>query len=127
MNQENTEQSVQYAVQENVSSGSNARKLMLFPFPLLVVAAYLGLGFLWDLWHPGWLIFLSISMYYPLAAMAAVPDIRKKLNAFPIAQLCVLAYLLLGFFAHAWHPTWLVFLLIPVYYILVNAAFAKKA
>jgi len=124
---ENTEQTVQYAVQENVSSGTNARKFMRFPFPVLVVAAYLGLGFVWDLWHPGWLIFLAIPMYYPLASMAAVPEMRKKLNMFPIAQLCVLVYLLLGFFLDLWHPGWLIFLFIPFYYIMVNAVFRKDA
>jgi len=127
MSNENMEQPVQYAVQENVSSGSNPRALLRFPIPLVVVPAYLAMGFLLDLWHPGWLIFLAIPIYYELAAMAAAADIRKKLNLFPIAPLCVLVYLLLGFYVNVWHPSWMIFLLIPLYYVLVSAAFGKKA
>jgi len=127
MNQENTEHIVQYPVQENVSSGTDAKALMKLPVPLFVVAAYLAMGFLMGLWHPGWLIFFAIPMYYPLVAMAAAADIRKKLNLFPIAPLCVLGYLLLGFTFDVWHPSWIIVLFIPAYYILVNAIFKKDA
>jgi len=127
MNEEHTQQPVQYAVQENVSSGSNAKTLMKLPIPLFVVAAYLAMGFLWGGWHPGWLIFLGIPIYYQLASMALVSDIHRKLNRFPIAVLCVLMYLLLGFYAEVWHPTWILFLVIPAYYILVGAVFKKES
>ncbi|MCL2299398.1 MAG: hypothetical protein FWC27_04545 [Firmicutes bacterium] len=125
MDTENTEQAVQVAVQENVSSGTNARALMKLPIPLIVVAAYLAMGFLQGWWHPGWLVFLAIPVYYELAAMAAVTETRKRLNLFPIAPLCVAAYLLLGFFLNLWHPGWLIFLCVPFYYILVNAVFRQ--
>ena len=120
MQNENTEQ----AIQQDVSSGKNPKALLKFPFPLLIVAAYLALGFLLDAWHPGWLIFLLIPIYYQLAAMAAIDDLRKKLQAFPCAVLCVLIYLCIGTFFGIWHPTWLVFLVIPVYHVL--AAQVKK-
>ena len=126
MENENTEQSVQqYAVQENVSSKPAAKTLLRLPIPLFVVAAYLLMGFLRGWWHPGWLIFLAIPVYYQLAAMAAVANLRKKLNCFPIAVLCVLAYLLLGFFLGVWHPTWMIFLVIPLYHVLVSVVFRK--
>ena len=35
-----------------------------FPFGMLVVVAYLLMGFLGNLWHPGWLIFLAIPLYH---------------------------------------------------------------
>jgi len=125
MNEEN--QGVQYSVQENVSSGAGAKTLMRLPIPLFVVAAYLAMGFLWNWWHPGWLIFLAIPVYYQLAAMAGTAQMRKKLNTFPISVLCVLAYLLLGFFFDVWHPTWMIFLLIPLYHCLVSTVFKKEA
>jgi len=123
---ENTEQGAQYPVQANVSSGMNAKSLMRLPIPLFVVAAYLAMGFLWGWWHPGWLLFLTIPVYYQLAAMAAVTDIRKKLNRFPIAVLCVLAYLILGFAFDTWHPSWMIFLVIPIYHVMVGAIFHNK-
>ena len=36
-------------------------------YALVVVIVYLVLGFLVDFWHPGWLLFLSIPIYYYIA------------------------------------------------------------
>lgn len=33
-------------------------------YAIIVVIVYLVLGFLIDCWHPGWLLFLSIPLYY---------------------------------------------------------------
>jgi len=119
-------QPAQLAVQENVSSsGLDGKTLMKFPIPLFVVAAYLAMGFLWNLWHPGWLIFLAIPVYYGLAGMLVNAPMRKRLNSFPISSLCVVAFLLFGFYFDIWHPTWMVFLLIPLYHGVVSAVFRK--
>ena len=125
-NGQGAQQSVAY--QELVSTGFDAQKqkqFLKFPVPLLIVAAYLFLGFLFDLWHPGWLLFFAIPIYYQLIAMAAARELRKKLNLFPMALLCVVVYLLLGFFLNLWHPGWMLFLLIPIYHTLVSTAFKK--
>lgn len=37
------------------------------PYPLFIVLAYLILGFFFQLWHPGWLLFLTIPIYYIVA------------------------------------------------------------
>lgn len=126
MDNGNMDETVQYPLQENVSSGTNAKALMRLPIPLFVVAAYLAMGFLWDWWHPGWLIFLAIPVYYQLVSMMEAASIRKKLNRFPIGALCVLAYLLLGFFFDVWHPTWMIFLIVPLYHCFVSAVFKKS-
>ena len=81
-----------------------------FPFPALVVIAYLLMGFIGHWWHPGWLVFCSIPLYYAFIGGNG----RDWEGAFPV--LIVLIYLLLGFFGHWWHPGWLIFLLIPLYY-----------
>jgi len=124
MDNETTEQNA-FPVQGDVSSRTDTKALMKLPVPLLAVAAYLAMGFLRGLWHPGWLIFLAIPVYYQLVSMAAATGMRKKLNRFPIAVLCVAAYLLLGFFCGLWHPGWMIFLLIPLYHCLVGAIFRK--
>jgi len=136
--EENTEQSAQgVAYQEPIPTGSDGvhitRKdgsevhvnLRKVPVPLIIVAAYLLLGFLFGLWHPGWMLFFAIPIYYQLTAMAAAQTLRKRLNLFPMALLCVVLYLLLGFFLDLWHPGWVVFLLIPVYHVLVSTVFKK--
>lgn len=79
-----------------------------FPFPMVVTIAYLVLGFAFDLWHPGWIIFLTVPLYY-LPAAERTP-LRLLCN--PI--MVTIIYLLLGTLCDLWHPGWLVFLVIPV-------------
>jgi len=128
---QNLDQGAQRSVerQEPVSIGFDEQQhkfLLKLPVPLFVAGAYLLMGFLGNLWHPGWLIFLTIPIYYQLVAMLAAKSLRKKLNLFPMAVLCVAFYLLLGFFLNLWHPGWLVLLLIPVYHWLVSTVVIKK-
>jgi transcriptional regulator with XRE-family HTH domain len=34
------------------------------PYPVIVVIVYLVIGFFFDLWHPGWLLFLTVPLWY---------------------------------------------------------------
>ncbi|MCH5287982.1 MAG: helix-turn-helix domain-containing protein [Christensenellaceae bacterium] len=86
-----------------------------FPYPVAVAFAYLVLGFVFNLWHPGWIIFLTIPLYYLPAAQRT--PVRLLCNPVMIT----IIYLLLGCFCNLWHPGWLVFLLIPI----LNAAVNK--
>lgn len=53
------------------------------------------------------------------------PGLSNKLLKFPMPVLVVAVYIFLGFSVHLWHPTWLMFLLIPAYYHFAIAARAK--
>lgn len=83
-----------------------------FPYAVLVTFAYLVLGACFNLWHPGWLLFLTIPLYYLPASQ------RSPLKLLGNPVMITLAYLLLGFQCGLWHPGWVIFLLIPV----LNAA-----
>ncbi len=74
-------------------------------FPLAITALYLILGFGFHLWHPGWLLFLTI----PLRYMHFNSRIEKYTN--PV--MVTLIYLAMGCFFGLWHPGWLIFLAIP--------------
>ena len=79
-----------------------------FPYPVWVTAAYLVLGFVFHAWHPGWIIFLTVPLFY-------LPDsdcTPVRLLGNPIV--ITIIYLLLGTVCHLWHPGWLIFLLIPL-------------
>lgn len=79
-----------------------------FPYPLLVTVSYLALGFLFGLWHPGWILFLTIPLYY-------LPDSERgyvRLLGNPV--MVTIIYLLLGVYCNLWHPGWLIFLAIPL-------------
>ena len=43
------------------------------------------------------------------------PAIAAAFRMFPFSMVCVMVYLALGFAAGLWHPTWIIFLLVPVY------------
>ena len=92
-----------------------------FPYPILVVAVYLGIGVFFDIWHPTWLLFLTIPVYYTMIALSRAKTFKAKANIFPYPILCVLFYLSVGFDYNWWHPTWLLFLTIPLYYTLITA------
>ena len=84
------------------------RKRMSLPYPLWVTTAYLIMGFVFHMWHPGWIIFLTIPLFY-------LPDSQRT----PIRMLgnpvmITIIYLLLGTMCNLWHPGWLIFLLIPL-------------
>ena len=75
-------------------------------YPMLMVGLYLALGIFLDLWHPGWLIFMTVPLHY-----MRFRSLRARLTN-PISV--SLLYLVLGFFFGLWHPGWLIFLLVPI-------------
>lgn len=75
-------------------------------YPVVITALYLVLGACFGLWHPGWLIFLTIPLHYLHF------DSMKARLTHPVSV--VLIYLVLGFFFDLWHPGWIIFLLIPI-------------
>jgi len=79
-----------------------------FPYPVLVTLAYLVLGFVFGAWHPGWIIFLTIPLFYLPASQ------RTPLRLLGNPVMITIIYLLLGCFCHLWHPGWLIFLAIPL-------------
>lgn len=84
-----------------------------FPIALLCVAAYLLLGFLGGWWHPGWLVFLAIPLYHGMVDMIVKRRIRG-IPTFLVAIVSTVVYIVLGVVLHMWHPTWLIFLAIPI-------------
>jgi len=75
-------------------------------YPILITFVYLVLGFGFHLWHPGWLLFLTIPIYYMKPRSTA----ERWLNPVTIT----LIFLALGFFFGLWHPAWMLFFLIPI-------------
>lgn len=85
-----------------------------FPWPVLCAAVYLLCGFL-DFaggWSYGWLVFLTIPLYYSLGE--AIGKRNAEHFAYPV--LATIVYLIMGFAVGWWHPAWVVFLTVPLYY-----------
>lgn len=51
---------------------------MAFPYPLVVTVIYLLLGFVFDIWHPAWILFITIPIYYSVAGCIKNPKYRKR-------------------------------------------------
>lgn len=98
------------------------RAFQKFPYPILTVILYVLFGYFNILggWGLGWLIFLTIPLYYSLITAFA----RKNASEFAYPVLAVIIYLYIGMVNSLWHPGWLIFLTIPIYYFL--AEFIKK-
>lgn len=85
-----------------------------FPYAVLVTGAFLLLGFLKQWWHPAWVLFLTIPIYYSIENAIR----RKKISALDVIVPIVVtgAYVALGMIYNIWHPLWLMLLAIPVYF-----------
>lgn len=74
-------------------------------FPLMITTLYLVLGFVFGLWHPGWLVFLTIPLHYM--------HFNSRLEQLTNPVMITLIYLVMGCFFNLWHPGWMIFLAIP--------------
>ncbi len=80
------------------------------PFISLVIFMVLGLGF--NLWHPGWLIFLSIPMVAIVVNLFDKDSMNGWIALSPFIALII--FLVLGFWLNLWHPAWLIFIIVPI-------------
>ncbi len=104
--------------------GADGRiNLKLFPYPIIVVSVYMLIGFLFGLWHPGWMLYLTIPVYYT----ALSPDGGFDLDRIPYPLLVTILYLVAGFAWNFWHPGWMLFLTIPLYYTAAGRLIRAKA
>lgn len=83
-------------------------------FPLIIVFLYLILGACFQWWHPAWLLFLLIPIYY-----------AGLYGGYPV--LVTFLFLLAGFGFGWWHPAWLLFLTIPLFYWLYHPNSQEEA
>lgn len=56
------------ADEERAERKRRKKALLRFPYPVFITLCYLWLGFGFHLWHPAWLVFLTIPLYYGMAA-----------------------------------------------------------
>lgn len=86
------------------------------PFTTLICISYFVIGLLFNAWHPGWLLFLLIPIWYSF--ISAVK--HKNANAFAYPVFVTLVYLCVGFLFGWWHPGWILYLTVPLYYSFVS-------
>lgn len=96
-----------------------------FPYPVFLALLYVCLGFAGGWWHPAWLLFLTIPIYYLIGQgidkAREATGIWGRIHAFLLANglfpvLIAALYLTMGVLWGVWHPGWCIFLLIPLFY-----------
>lgn len=87
-----------------------------FPIGLFAITAYLIIGIMFDLWHPGWLIFLLV----PVISSAVTAIRKKRADCFAYPLFMAFLFLFIGFMTDSWHPAWAIFLTIPLYYEVIH-------
>lgn len=85
-------------------------------YPVLMVILYAVIGVIFSSkgWALGWIVFLTIPLFYTGIIAAE----KKKPVIFCYPVLVLIIFLLCGFFLKLWHPVWILFLTIPLYYII---------
>lgn len=84
-------------------------------FPIVLVIVYLFFGFAFPRgWSIGWILFLLI----PIIETAIIAFKAKNSLLFAYPVLVTAIFLTFGMLFYIWHPTWIIFLTIPLYYLL---------
>ncbi|MBE7091308.1 MAG: helix-turn-helix domain-containing protein [Clostridiales bacterium] len=89
------------------------KKTVMVVYPLVATVAYLLVGFLVPKgWEYGWLLLFSIPLF------SSIVRAVEKHNFFYLSYSTVVAmvYLFLGMWKGWWHPHWILFLTVPLYY-----------
>ena len=99
-----------------------ARSLAKFPFFLVVTVLYVVLCFVTKLWHPLWIMFLALPIYYQFALACKGGNKKVFMLLLPIPEIIVTVFLILGFAFDIWKYAWILFLILPIYYwiVLIN-------
>lgn len=89
---------------------------VFYSYPVLMAILYALLGVLFSPkgWYMGWIVFLTIPLFY--TGVLAYNKKKPFIFCYPVLMLII--YLLGGFFLKLWHPLWIIFLTIPIFYII---------
>jgi len=80
--------------------------------PFIAVITFFILGFGFDLWHPGWIVFTIIPITAIIVEMGKTRDEQLTTALSPF--FATILFLYLGFYHDLWHPGWIVFTIIPM-------------
>ncbi|MGI5849749.1 MAG: hypothetical protein ACOX8Q_06770 [Christensenellales bacterium] len=92
---------------------------------VLAAVIYLLIGFGFDLWHPGWLVFLVIPITAVFLDIIKRKNISGAIMGF-VAVFATAVFFVIGALFDQWHVIWIVFLLIPMSAIILNIIKTSK-
>jgi len=94
---------------ESKENGVKHKLIATSPFISLILFFVLGMQF--DLWHPGWLVFMLV----PITGVLLGSRMNLKTQIVGLSPfITFLLFFVYGYNTGIWHPTWLIFFIIPV-------------
>ncbi|HKL73170.1 MAG TPA: helix-turn-helix domain-containing protein [Candidatus Onthovivens sp.] len=84
---------------------------------IMALVAYLAVSFTVD---GGWGVYWILFICALIPAEIVECFYYKKSSKFPITYIAISTYLFLGMLQGMWHPTWIILLAIPLYYLFSN-------
>ena len=100
-----------------------AKKMFRFPFPVFVAVFYVAICLILKEksafpypWHPWWLVFMTVPIYYMIAAACRTTSKKAFMFVMPVPVVVVTVYLMIGFLGGVWGASALLFVIIPLYY-----------
>lgn len=100
------------------------KKPLIFCYPALAAIIYVILGIKYG--EPGWLIGWTVLLTIPLYYTGVMAVEKKKPVIFCYPALTLIVFFISGYFNGNWHPMWIIFLTIPVFYIIAAKAGKNK-
>ena len=99
--------------------GGKISGIVLSGLMLIALVVYILLGSLMGMWYNGWVVFLIPEIIASLVRAIS----SRKFSKFNMPFVSTFTYFFVcmvvpGLSANLWHPMWVVFLAIPLYYIL---------
>ena len=119
-----TETSNEEIAEESAKPAKKKRGWFFISYPVLAIIAYAVIGTLFKAkgWAVGWTVLLTIPLYYT----GIIAFEKKKPIIFCYPVLTLLVFLIGGLLYSLWHPMWIIFLTIPVFYIIAAKAGKNK-
>ena len=102
------------SVNEEEKKENKIVKAIKKAIPIVITVAYILIAAFFDLWHPGWIVFLLI----PILITLIESIILKKICAFAYPVFATAIFLFVGCVFKWWHPGWVIFLTIPLFYMI---------
>lgn len=91
------------------------------PFVATIIFIILGMQF--DLWHPGWIVFLIV----PISGVLFGGRTGWKTKLVGLSPfIATTAFVGVGYFYDVWHPTWVIFFIIVILGLLFEKQESKK-
>lgn len=94
-------------------------EIILYVLLAVGIAVYVSISYLYpekDLWASLWVVMLIGPIFSSMYSAIA----HGRMTEFLYPLFCTGIYCSIGYVYNLWHPLWIIFLTIPVYYILAN-------